>query len=77
MEKVEKIILQVAQQNGIKLDISKKDTDLKSFNIDSLAAMNFIIKIEEKLGTQLKDDVLMNIKTLADLINAFNDALGV
>lgn len=71
MTNIEKIILEIAKKNNIKLDLNKKDVSLKSFNIDSLAAMNLIIQIEEKLNKTLDDDVLMSIKTLNDLINAF------
>lgn len=71
MSNIEKIILEIAKKNNIKLDLNKKDVSLKSFNIDSLAAMNLIIQIEEKLNKTLDDDVLMSIKTLSDLINAF------
>lgn len=71
MNNIEKTILEIAKKNNIKLDLNKKDVSLKSFNIDSLAAMNLIIQIEEKLNKTLDDDVLMSIKTLSDLINAF------
>lgn len=71
MSNIEKTILEIAKKNNIKLDLNKKDVSLKSFNIDSLAAMNLIIQIEEKLNKTLDDDVLMSIKTLSDLINAF------
>ncbi len=72
MTKAETIILEVAKSNNIKLDLNKKDVDMKTFGIDSLAAMNLIMQVEEKIGFQLDDDKLMQIKTLSDLINAFN-----
>lgn len=71
MSDIEKIILEIAKKNNIKLDMNKKDVNLKTFNIDSLAAMNLIIQIEEKLNKTLDDEILMSIKTLNDLINAF------
>ncbi len=71
MTKVETIIVNVAKANNIKIDISKKNADMKSFGIDSLAAMNLIMQVEEKVGFQLEDEQLMKIKTLSDLIKAF------
>ncbi len=72
MSKVESIIAEVAKNNNIKIDMSKKDADMKSFGIDSLAAMNLIMQVEEKIGFQLDDEKLMKIKTLSDLIKAFS-----
>ncbi len=72
MSKVESIIQEVANANNIKINFNKKDDDMKSFGIDSLAAMNLIMQVEEKLGFQLEDEQLMKIKTLADLIEAFS-----
>ncbi|MGL4950285.1 MAG: acyl carrier protein [Mycoplasma sp.] len=72
MSNVEKIIIEVAKNNNIKFDLSKKDTSLKHLNIDSLAAMNLIIQIEEKTNKTLDDNTLLSIKTLDDLIKAFS-----
>ncbi|MGL4947786.1 MAG: phosphopantetheine-binding protein [Mycoplasma sp.] len=72
MSNVEKIIIEVAKENNIKFDITKKDVELKHLKIDSLAAMNLIIQIEERLSKTLEDDVLISIKTLDDLIKAFS-----
>ncbi|MGL4951012.1 MAG: acyl carrier protein [Mycoplasma sp.] len=72
MSNIEKIIIELAKNNGIKLDISNKDVALKHLNIDSLAAMNLIIQIEEKTNKTLDDNVLLSIKTLNDLIKAFS-----
>lgn len=66
-----KAIKEVAKAEKINLDFSKLNTTLKDLRIDSLAAMNLIMKIEEKLGVTLSDDILLSIKTLEDLINAF------
>lgn len=75
MTKIEKIIDEVAKENNIKLNFSDLNVDLKSIGIDSLAAMNLIIQVEEKLGVSLDDEVLINIKTLSQLIDAFNQKI--
>ncbi len=68
------IILEVAQQNNIKLNKNNLDATLKEIGIDSLATMDLIIKIEEKINVQLDDNILMEIKTLKQLANAFDNA---
>lgn len=72
MTKVEQVILEVAKKNHLNININKVDANLKTFGIDSLAAMNLIIQVEEKLNKTLDDNVLMQIKTLGDLIEAFS-----
>ncbi len=70
--KVVDAIKKVAQNNGIKIDFSDMQRDLKSLNVDSLAAMNLIMQIEEELGVTLDDEKLITIKTLNDLVEAFS-----
>ncbi len=72
MTKIESVIVEVAKSNNIKIDISNKSIELKKLGIDSLAAMNLIMQIEEKMSKTLDDSVLINIKTLDDLIKAFS-----
>lgn len=74
MVKVIDIIKEVAKKNNIKIDFSNVDAPLKKLNIDSLASMNLIMEIEEKLGVTLDDSLLLEIKTLKDLIQAFENA---
>ena len=71
-KKIEDSIKKVANKNNIKIDFSNPDKDLRSLNIDSLAAMNLIMQIEEDLGVTVEDEKLIKIKTLKDLIDAFN-----
>ncbi len=71
-KKIEDSIKKVANKNNIKIDFSNPDKDLRSLNIDSLAAMNLIMQIEEELGVTVEDEKLIKIKTLKDLIDAFN-----
>ena len=69
-------ILNVAKENNIKLDFNNLNIGLKEIGIDSLSMMNLIFKIESKIGTQLDDSVLVKIKTLGELINAFETQIN-
>lgn len=69
-------IMKVAQANHIKLNPQNLDVTLKDIGVDSLAMMDLIFKVENELGVQLDDHVLVKIKNLGDLINAFNNALA-
>ena len=69
-------ILNVAKENNIKLDFNNLNVGLKEIGIDSLSMMNLIFKIESKIGTQLDDHVLVKIKTLGELINAFETQIN-
>ena len=74
-QKVIDTILQVAKDNNIKLDPNNLNVTLKDIGVDSLAMMDLIFKVEEQLGVQLPDEVLVKIKNLNDLINAFDAIL--
>ena len=74
-KKVIDAITSVAKENNIKLDPNNMDATLKDIGIDSLAMMDLIFKVEEQLGVQLPDEVLVKIKNLNDLINAFDAIL--
>lgn len=39
--------------------------------MDSLDTMELIVDIEEKLNVELKDDEVLNMKTVLDAINIF------
>ncbi|AJQ45213.1 acyl carrier protein [Ureaplasma diversum] len=68
---IEAIIKQVANEHKINLDMNNKNVTLKDIGIDSLAAMNLIMKVEDKVGFQLDDSEILKIRTLGDLIRAF------
>lgn len=67
-------IKSVAKENNLKINFNKLDTTLKDIGIDSLALLNLIFKIENKLNIQIENDKLIKIKNLDDLLNTFNDA---
>ncbi len=73
--KVVNAIKSVATKNKIKIDFGNLQKDLKSLKIDSLAAMNLIMQVEEELNVTLDDEKLISIKTLEDLVKAFEEKL--
>lgn len=68
-------IKKVAEKNKIKIDFENPDLTLKDLNVDSLALLNLIFNIENELNVRLKDDELVKIKNLKELISAFEKAL--
>ncbi len=65
----------IAKQNGITFKRSNLNVTLKDLGIDSLEMMGLIVNIEESLGVILDDDTLNHLKTLNDLVNAFEKKL--
>ena len=59
MEKMRKMIIDILEDSGfIIFDDKEKDFCISDYIVDSLQFMDFIMKIEEKLNTQLPDDFL-------------------
>lgn len=73
---VKEIIVKIAKQNHIKLDINNEQMTLKDVGIDSLAMMDLIFKIEAELDILIDDAELIKIKTLGDLIKTIEATLN-
>ena len=69
-------IKEIAKAQNLSIDFSNTSTTLKDLNIDSLAAMNLIMELEEKLNVTLDDEILLSIKTLGELIISFEKKLS-
>ncbi|WP_381414938.1 phosphopantetheine-binding protein [Spiroplasma endosymbiont of Anurida maritima] len=52
------------------------DTVLKDLGIDSLDIMDILIKAEEQFSIQIPDDKLMDIKSVKDIVEAFEVELN-
>ncbi|MCQ3907880.1 MAG: phosphopantetheine-binding protein [Mycoplasmoidaceae bacterium] len=67
------IIKQVAgiQKINIKLDEQSLAIDFKKMGIDSINVLGIIVAIEKEIGFRLDDAELMKIKTINQLIAAF------
>ncbi|MGL4647326.1 MAG: phosphopantetheine-binding protein [Mycoplasmoidaceae bacterium] len=65
----------VLKEKNIKIVLNESNVKktFKEIGIDSLASMTVIIALEEKLKITIDDEVLMGIKTPADLIKIIED----
>ncbi len=72
-EKILSIIKDVANKQKININLSEQSlaVDFKQLGIDSINVLGIIVAIEEKVGFRLDDKELMNIKTINQLIAAF------
>lgn len=68
-----KIIKDVANKQNIHLNLSETSLDqpFKDMGVDSINVLGIIVAIEDKVGFRLDDSVLSNIKTINQLIKAF------
>lgn len=72
-EKILSIIKDVANKQKININLNEQSlaVDFKQLGIDSINVLGIIVAIEEKVGFRLDDKELMNIKTINQLIAAF------
>lgn len=68
-----KLIIECLEEVGISLDkelvCTGQDLNLQEYIIDSIVYINFIVALEEKLGYEVPDEVLLYDKLLS--MNAF------
>ena len=72
-EKILKIIERVAKEHNLNISLKGEmlSKPFKQIGVDSLAVMSLIVEIETELEFQLPDAVLNNIKTVNELVEAF------
>lgn len=68
-----KIIKDVAKKQKVNINLTEASLDqpFKDMGVDSINVLGMIVAIEEKVGFRLDDAVLSNIKTINQLIKAF------
>ncbi len=61
INQVKKMIFDILDENGIYIDSEemKKDIDLREYLVDSLQYIYFVVALEEKMGIELPDEVLV------------------
>lgn len=66
-EKVKQVLVEAlnVDENQIKLEASLKD----DLGIDSLAAVELSLELETQFDVKIEDEELMNLKTVADIVN--------
>lgn len=65
-------IKKVLKERGISKPIDL-NAELKTLGLDSLDLMDLVIEAEKKCGIQIPDDKLMDIKTVADLVEVIKE----
>lgn len=72
-EQIKKYIFEYFEETGIYIsnEEKEKDIDLRDYLVDSLEHVTFIIEMEEKLGYELPDEILLydNLSSINGFIN--------
>lgn len=68
MELIKQAILAVDTSKAAKLANLKPETEIRDLGMDSVATMEMVGYLEEKLETQFSDEVMVRINTFGDLI---------
>lgn len=59
MKNIRDIVYEVIDEMGIYIDITEEDFDLSEYIVDSLQFLTFVINLEERLGIEIPDDLLL------------------
>lgn len=72
-DKILSVIKDVANKQKINIKLTEQNlaVDFKKLGIDSIIVLSIIVAIEDKVGFRLDDSELMKIKTVNQLIAAF------
>ena len=60
-KEIKKYIFEILDESGIYIDSSEteEDLDLREYIVDSLQYVYFIVELEERLGVELDDEILV------------------
>lgn len=74
LEQLKKIV----KEKQLKIEINDEilNVDFKELGLDSLDRFSVIVSLEEHFNVQLSDDVMMSLKTINDLIKAFENLIN-
>lgn len=72
-DQIIKIIKEVIAKQNLHINVDEKTLDepFKEMGIDSITTLGIIVAIEDKVGFRLDDSTLATIKTVNQLIKAF------
>jgi len=74
MATIDKIKDILVEQLGADRDSITLETDIqKDLNADSIAVMELIVEIEDEFGVQVPDEVLLDIKTVGDIVKKIDE----
>lgn len=60
----------ISEQLGVDASAIDEQTRFSDLNADSLDMVELVMALEDEFGVQLEDDVVANIKTVADALDA-------
>ena len=59
MEDIRDIVYEVIDEMGIYVDTEEEDFDLSEYIVNSLQFLTFVLNLEERLGIEIPDDLLL------------------
>jgi len=71
IDKVKDIL--VEQLGADRASITAETDIAKDLNADSIAVMELIVEIEDEFGVEVPDDVLLEIKTVGDIVQRIDE----
>jgi acyl carrier protein len=69
MDLIKAAITAVDTSKASKLAALKPETEIRAIGLDSVATMEMVGYLEEQLGTQFSDEVMVRINTFGDLVS--------
>ncbi len=77
MNEIKKCIFDILDENGIYIDSNEmeEDLDLREYILDSLQYVYIIVELEDRLGLELPDEVLLyeNLASINGFANMISD----
>lgn len=68
MELIKQAVTAVDTSKAAKMAAAKPETEIREIGLDSVATMEMVGFLEEKLETQFSDEVMVRINTFGDLV---------
>lgn len=75
-EILQKVKEAVSQNMDVDIETLFPNTTLDSLSADSLDKIELVVSLEETFETSVDDDILSNIQTLDDCVNAIEAAIS-
>ncbi len=65
----------IAKQQNLKINLTEQDKSktLRDLGLDSLSTIGMIVSLENEMGVRISNEALAKIKTLGELILAFEN----
>lgn len=73
-EKVKTILVETFEMNGDKISMESHIVD--DLDLDSIDAVDLVVKLQEQTGTKLEPSVFKSVRTVADVVVAVDKLLN-